>query len=156
MTIRADIPVARPFGPELETAPAARASGDAAHVEGLPPSTPFPGPPPAPAFQTDVPSTVPARTEPAAVAAAVCGMSAVIPIVSQIAGLFLGFLALGRIARARRAGVILGGRRYALTGIVSSGLALAGWLAFGALMFGVNKTLAHTLKPLSTLQAIHR
>jgi len=150
MNVENVMPIARPFGPELEIVPVARASGDAVQIDGAI-TAPFPSPPPIPEHFAD--KLAPARTDHAAVASAVCGMTAVIPIVSQIAGLGLGLLALVRISRARRAGVIVGGRRYAITGIISSGLALAGWIAFGGMMFGVNKTLAHTLKPLTAIRS---
>jgi len=148
-----NIPTARPFGPELEPVPVARPI-DGATAEGLSAVEARQGPPPIPAHLAE--RVAATRTDHAAVASAVCGMSAVIPIVSQIAGLILGFLALGRIAKARRAGVVVGGRRYAMTGIISSMLALAGWVAFGVLMLGVNKTLAHTLKPLTGISALRR
>lgn len=148
------IPVARPFGPPLEALPVARAPGDATNMAGVPSVPPYRTPPPVPAHGPE--QMAPVRTDRAAVASAVCGMTAVIPIVSQVAGLVLGLLALRRIAKARRAGVIVGGRSYAWTGLVSSALALAGWAAFGGLMVGVNRTLAHTLKPLAALRTTHQ
>lgn len=148
------LPVGRPFGPELEEVPAARGISALPGKEGGSGDPPSLSPPPVPAHLADGLPT--ARTDQAAVASAVCGMTAIIPIVSQVAGLILGVVALVRIGRARRAGVIVGGRRYAITGMVSSALALAGWIAFGGMMYGVNKTLAHTLRPLTAISAPQR
>lgn len=145
------LPVAQPFGPELEDMPVARGMKEIPGQEGGSGDTLYQSPPPVPAHLAD--ALPAARTDQAAVASAVCGMTAIIPIVSQVAGLILGAVALVRIGRARRAGVMVGGRRYAITGIVSSALALAGWIAFGGMMYGVNKTLAHTLRPLTALRS---
>jgi hypothetical protein len=70
-----------------------------------------------------------------AVASAVFGFTAIIPVVSQVAGLALGISSLVRIRRARRAGRHLRGGGWAVAGIVSSSLMLIGWLvALGALI----------------------
>ncbi len=70
------------------------------------------------------------RTEPFAVASAVCGLAGIIPVLSQLIGLSLGIASLVRLRRAERAGVRLAGRGWAITGIVSSGFALIGWIGF--------------------------
>ena len=67
-------------------------------------------------------------TEPLAVASAVCGLTAIIPVVSQLLGLALGVVSLIRLRRARRSGVELAGKCWAITGIVTSGFALLGWI----------------------------
>lgn len=70
-----------------------------------------------------------------AVASAVLGLTAIVPVLSQIAGLTLGVLALRRIRRAQQAGLAMAGRGWAITGIVSSGVGLLIWL-FIAVVFG--------------------
>ena len=70
-----------------------------------------------------------------AVASAVLGLTAIVPVLSQIAGLTLGILALRRIRRAHQAGIAMAGRGWAITGIVSSGVALLIWI-FIAVVFG--------------------
>ncbi len=71
-----------------------------------------------------------ASTDRMAVASAICGFTGIIPIVSQVLGLWFGIAALRRVARARREGVLLPGGGWAWTGIITSGLALVGWAAF--------------------------
>ncbi len=68
------------------------------------------------------------RTDKLAVASAVCGFTALVPIISQVIGLGLGVVSLGRIRRAKRQGVELGGMRWAVAGIVSSGFMLLCWI----------------------------
>ncbi len=81
--------------------------------------------PPAPALT---------RTDSLAIASAVCGFTAIVPIVSQVAGLGFGLASLARIRRARREGVALRGRGWAWAGIVTSGVLLLSWVvAIGAL-----------------------
>lgn len=70
-----------------------------------------------------------------AVASAVLGLTAIVPVLSQIAGLTLGVLALRRIRRAQQAGLAMAGRGWAITGIVSSGVGLLIWI-FIAVVFG--------------------
>ena len=73
-------------------------------------------------------------TEPLAVASAVCGLTAIIPVVSQLLGLTLGLVSLVRLRRARRRGVALAGKCWAITGIVTSGFALIGWIGLAVSM----------------------
>ena len=79
-----------------------------------------------------------------AVASAVCGMTAIVPVVSQVMGLALGVASLVRIRRARRCGLNLGGRGWALAGIVSSGFVLLSWIAVLGLLCAAGSALAQT------------
>jgi hypothetical protein len=85
------------------------------------------------------------------VASAVCGFTGIIPIVSQVAGLALGIMALIRIGRARRAGVPRKGTRWAVAGIVSSGLVLAGWVACFFVLSFVGSSFSDISEPLGNL-----
>ena len=87
---------------------------------------------------------VPPRTDRLAIASAVCGLTAFIPVVSQIVGLVLGIISLLRIRRARRAGATVGGLGWAAAGIASSGFALLLWLGIMAAYATVGSSLAHT------------
>jgi len=71
-----------------------------------------------------------------AMASAVCGVTAIVPVISQVAGLVLGIIAIRRIRRARRAGFAAAGLGWATTGIVSSIFVLLGWV-FVVVIFGV-------------------
>lgn len=95
--------------------------------------------------------SAPVKNDGFAVASAVCGFTGIIPIVSQVAGLTLGIMALIRIGRARRAGVPRGGTRWAVAGIVSSGLVLAGWVACFFALSVVGSSLSDITEPLGTL-----
>lgn len=72
-----------------------------------------------------------------AVASAICGLTAIIPVVSQLAGVVLGVIALRRLGRARRAGQPLAGWAWAVTGIVSSVCVLLCWILVVAVLGGV-------------------
>lgn len=94
------------------------------------------------------------------VASAVCGLTALVPIVSQVAGVVLGVLGLVRVRRARRRGIAVRGRGWAIAGLISSALVLAGWLAmFGAMSLvgssikGSASGLEAALKPLAKVKA---
>jgi hypothetical protein len=63
-----------------------------------------------------------------AIASAVCGLTAFVPVLSQLAGLVLVIMALRRIRRARRDGLVVTGRGWAVTGIASSGFLLICWI----------------------------
>ncbi|MHC4234075.1 MAG: DUF4190 domain-containing protein [Planctomycetota bacterium] len=77
---------------------------------------------------------MPANTDRIAIASLVCGLTAVIPVVSQVAGVGLGVWALVRIRRLRRAGGPVRGSWAAGAGIVLSAAALICWgLAIAAL-----------------------
>ena len=93
----------------------------------------------------------PQPTDRMAVFSAVCGLTALIPIVSQVIGLLLGIISLRRIRRARRQGVLLPGTGWAVTGLVSSGFTLLGWLAFFALMAVLATTFANSTDSLNSL-----
>ena len=91
------------------------------------------------------------RTDRLAIASAVCGLTAIIPVISQVIGLGLGIASLVRIRCARRAGAQLLGKGWALTGILTSGFALLGWVAMiGALML-VSSTLWQATNSLDAL-----
>jgi hypothetical protein len=85
------------------------------------------------------------RTDPLAVASAICGFTALVPVISQLAGLVLGIASLLRIRRARRAGVALRGGVWAWLGIGSSGFALLCWLAIFAAFIAIRASFAHTV-----------
>ena len=72
-----------------------------------------------------------------AVASAICGLTAIIPVVSQLVGVVLGVIALRRLGRARRAGQPLAGWAWAVTGIVSSVFVLLCWIFVIAVLGGV-------------------
>jgi len=91
------------------------------------------------------------HTDRLAVASAVCGLTAFVPVFSQIVGLVLGIVSLLRIRRARRAGVAVRGKWWAAAGIASSGFALVLWLGIMATYAAVGSSLTHTsqaFKPL--------
>ena len=80
-------------------------------------------------------------TDKCAIASAVCGFTAIIPVISQIAGVVLGIIGLVRIHRAKARNEHLRGTGWAIAGLVMSGFALLGWIAalglltFASLMF---------------------
>src|SRR5262245_52920739 len=86
------------------------------------------------------------RTDKVAVASTVCGLTAFVPVFSQIVGLFLGVWALIRIRRARRAGYVVRGRGWATVGITGNAFVLLGWIA----LFGIFATLRSTLSESAT------
>jgi hypothetical protein len=67
-------------------------------------------------------------TDTCAVVSAVCGLTAIVPVVSQVAGLGFGLASTVRLIRARRAGRVLRGWGWVFTGLLSSGVALIGWI----------------------------
>ena len=104
-------------------------------------------------LQSTPPAPVLARppTDLLAVASAVCGLTAIVPFVSQILGLGFGIAGLVRIRRARRQGVVVGGAGWALTGILTSGFALLGWAATIIALLLVGASFASTAE---SLQAV--
>ena len=84
------------------------------------------------------------RTEPLAVASAICGFTAFVPVLSQIIGLALGIASLLRIRRARRNGVPMRGALWAWMGIGSSGFVLLCWLAVFAAFVAIGASFQHT------------
>ncbi len=88
-------------------------------------------------------------TDGLAIASAVCGFTAIVPVISQVAGLALGIASLARIRRARRCGVDLRGSGWALTGIFSSGFALLCWVVIFAVLLAVGSSFAHTAEVLN-------
>ncbi|MBU0716847.1 MAG: hypothetical protein KJ749_01240 [Planctomycetes bacterium] len=90
-------------------------------------------------------------TDRLAVLSAICGMTAFVPVVSQLAGLALGVISLRRIRRARRNGIKLPGHGWALIGVISSSLTLLGWIAFLAVMAFVSDLLAQSSGSLNAL-----
>jgi hypothetical protein len=97
------------------------------------------------------PTLVRSRTEGFAVASAICGFTAIVPLVSQVIGLAFGMISLSRIRRSRRAGIELAGTRWALAGITSSGFALFCWIAIFVAMGMLSDSLANSASSLSTL-----
>ena len=94
---------------------------------------------------------VPGGTDGMAVGSAIFGMTGLIPLVTQIAGLCLGFASLGRIRRARRRGIHLIGKGWAMTGIVTSIFGLLGWIGLGLAMTAVSTSLGNSTDALSTV-----
>ena len=93
---------------------------------------------------------VPAGTDRLAIASAICGLTAIVPVISQVIGLALGIASLLRIRRARREGTLVRGRGWALTGI-SSGFALLGWVAMVAALLLAGSVFAHAADSLNAL-----
>ena len=76
-----------------------------------------------------------ANTDRMAVASLVCGLTAIVPVVSQVAGIVLGVWSLVRIRRVRRAGGVAGGTWAAGTGIGFSAAVLISWVFVIAAMY---------------------
>jgi hypothetical protein len=91
------------------------------------------------------------RTDGFAVASAICGFTAIVPLVSQVIGLALGALSLVRIRRARRAGIELGGAKWALTCIVSSAFTLICWVGIFVAISLIGSSLSHSVESLNAL-----
>lgn len=91
------------------------------------------------------------RTEPCAIASAICGLTGIIPIASQLIGLTLGVMSLIRIRRAKRVGTDLAGKGWAITGIVSSGFMLVGWIGFAAVMILLSSSILDSAGVLDSL-----
>jgi hypothetical protein len=108
------------------------------------------GPPPA---QTGQPAY--RRTDPLAVSSAVCGITAIVPVLCQIAGLGLGIASLVRIRRARRDGSVLRGRGLAWVGIATSALALVSWIAVATMLAAVGNSLSDTTEALQVIATPH-
>lgn len=85
-------------------------------------------------------------------ASAVCGLTALVPVCSQIAGLVLGLVGLARIRAAHQRGENLRGAGWAVAGLCSSGLMLLVWLGMFAALASVGGVLdkAASKLPLST------
>ncbi|UCG15357.1 MAG: DUF4190 domain-containing protein [Phycisphaerales bacterium] len=108
----------------------------------------------APAAAPDPRLPVLRSTDSLAVASAVCGFTAIVPVVSQVAGLALGITSLVRIRRARRCGVDLRGRGWALAGIFSSGFVLLCWVAVIAAFIVVGSLFARSADTLPGLSSL--
>ena len=93
------------------------------------------------------------RTDEYAVASAICGFTAIVPLVSQLIGLALGLLSLSRIRRARRAGIELAGAKWAAAGIFSSGFVLMCWIAIFIGMMLLTSSFSHSAEALSGFQS---
>jgi hypothetical protein len=91
------------------------------------------------------------RTDGFAVASAICGFTAIVPLVSQVIGLVLGIVGLARIRRARRAGIEVRGTRWAVAGITCSGFALLCWVAVFVAMSALGTSLSHSSQSLDAL-----
>ena len=88
-------------------------------------------------------------TDSLAIWSAVCGLTAMIPVVSQVLGLGFGIASLARIRRARRTGLILGGTGWAITGVISSGFTLICWIGLFVAMFIIGSSFANSADALS-------
>lgn len=78
--------------------------------------------------------------DPLALASAACGLTALIPVTSQVLGLVLGLASLVRIRSARRRGLVRRGTGWAWAGIISSGLMLFVWLLILTVILAVGGT----------------
>ena len=76
-----------------------------------------------------------ANTDRLALASLICGLTAIVPVASQVAGLVLGVSSLVRIRRVRRAGGTVGGTWAAWTGIAFSAVVLLCWVLVIGAMF---------------------
>lgn len=83
-----------------------------------------------------------------AVASAVCGLTAFIPIVAQVIGLTVGIASLIRIRRARQRGVHVRGGVWALIGISTSGFALLSWIVVIVFLLSVAGAFVYTVDTL--------
>jgi len=70
-----------------------------------------------------------------ALASAICGITAIVPVISQLAGIILGVVALRRIRRAHRQGLAPRGSGWAIMGISLSLFMLLSWILIFA-VFG--------------------
>ena len=105
------------------------------------------------------PAGQPPETDKVAVASSVCGLTAFIPILSQLIGLALGVWALFRIRRARQSGRQVLGNGWATAGVVGNGLVLLGWIGLFVIFALVNSTISQTtseLHPLLKKHPIHQ
>jgi len=135
------VPLAAPAHPvEVSSVPVARPVG-------------FPTIAPGHCGETYITTTQPI-TDRLAVASAVCGLSGFIPVVSQLAAIVLGFMSLGRIKRARRQGVQVPGRGWAMTGIVGGVVSLSGWIAMGGFLTLVGSSLSQSSETLNLLNSL--
>jgi hypothetical protein len=94
------------------------------------------------------------QTDPLALAAAACGFVAIVPILTQLAGLALGIASLVRIRRARRRGIPLRGVPWALAGLISSGFVLLSWVAVLVLLLAARTAFAHVAGALPQVSAV--
>ncbi len=93
-------------------------------------------------------------TDSLAIMSAICGLTAFIPVVSQVAGLILGIVAVRRIRRARRAGLAVAGMGWAATGITSSVCVLLGWIFVVAVLGVVAYFFSNTAAALDQAVAV--
>jgi len=91
------------------------------------------------------------KTDGFAIASAVCGITGIVPFVTQILGLICGVVGLARIRRARLRGVPTRGVGWAITGIASSGFVLFCWLAVFVGLSLVSSQFAGTAESLESL-----
>jgi len=84
------------------------------------------------ALGLDAHASLGAPVDRCAVASVICGLTAFVPVLSQVASIVLGVIALRRIRRDQRLGVVTRGRRLAAIGIASGVLALLGWVSMAA------------------------
>jgi hypothetical protein len=93
------------------------------------------------------------RTDKVAIASSICGLTAFIPVFSQLVGLFLGIWAFVRIGRARRAGKNVRGVGWALAGVTGNAFALLGWVSLFATFSALHGTLNQATNQLHPLVA---
>jgi hypothetical protein len=86
-----------------------------------------------------------------AVASAVCGLTAVVPVVFQVVGLALGVASLVRMRRARRRGLEVPGRGWAWVGIISSGFVLLSWVSVLGMLLAAGSSMAHSVDALNAI-----
>ena len=105
----------------------------------------------APGQERDLSTAPSGPTDTYAIASAICGLTAIVPVISQVAGLALGVVGMVRLRRARRAGRPLRGLGWAITGLVSSGVSLVGWVAIFVAFGILGASLAKTTSSLDSL-----
>lgn len=96
------------------------------------------------------------KTDGFAIASAVCGITGIVPFVTQIIGLVCGVVGLVRIRRARRRGLAVRGVGWAITGIASSGFVLLCWLAVFVGLSLASSTFANTAESLGKALEVAR
>jgi len=91
------------------------------------------------------------RAESLAVASAVVGVTSIIPIVSQVASIWMGVLAILRIRKAKQNGLDARFKGWAVLGVTSSVIGLLGWvgMAIGAMF--LKSTMGHSTDMLQGL-----
>ncbi len=84
------------------------------------------------------------RAESMAVASAVIGVTGFIPIISQVASIWLGMLAILRIRKARQNGLDARFKGWAVLGLISSVIGLLGWIGMAVGAMFLQSTLGNS------------